>query len=50
MSGRLFVQALLRETGRILSADDIAQLQQADASSTASRWGRSPRCRARASC
>src|ERR1700693_355260 len=31
MSGGLFVQALLRETGRTLSPDDIAQLQQAHA-------------------
>src|SRR5580692_1960900 len=31
MSGGLFVQALLRETGRSLSADEIAQLQQAHA-------------------
>ncbi|TVZ00863.1 HAD family hydrolase [Trebonia kvetii] len=31
MSGGLFVQALLRETGRTLSADDIAELQQAHA-------------------
>ncbi len=31
MSGGLFVQALLRETGRSLSADDIAELQQAHA-------------------
>jgi HAD superfamily hydrolase (TIGR01509 family) len=31
MSGGLFVQALLRETGRSLSPDDIAQLQQAHA-------------------
>src|SRR5260370_42006660 len=31
MSGGLFVQALLRETGRTLSADDIAQLQPAHA-------------------
>jgi HAD superfamily hydrolase (TIGR01509 family) len=31
MSGGLFVQALLRETGRSLSADDIQELQQAHA-------------------
>ena len=31
MSGGLFVHALLRETGRTLSADDISQLQQAHA-------------------
>lgn len=31
MSGGLFVQALLRETGRSLSADDIEQLQRAHA-------------------
>ena len=31
MSGGLFVQALLRETGRSLSATEIAQLQQAHA-------------------
>jgi phosphoglycolate phosphatase-like HAD superfamily hydrolase len=31
MSGGLFVQALLRETGRTLSPDDIARLQQAHA-------------------
>ena len=31
MSGGLFVHALLRETGRTLSADDIARLQQAHA-------------------
>ena len=31
MSGGLFVHALLRETGRTLSADDIAQLQQTHA-------------------
>jgi len=31
MSGGLFVQALLRETGRSLSPDDITQLQQAHA-------------------
>ena len=31
MSGGLFVQALLRETGRTLSAEDIVQLQQAHA-------------------
>ena len=31
MSGGLFVQALLRETGRTLSADEITQLQQAHA-------------------
>ena len=31
MSGGLFVQALLRETGRTLSAAEITQLQQAHA-------------------
>ena len=31
MSGGLFVQALLRETGRSLSAEEIARLQQAHA-------------------
>ena len=31
MSGGLFVQALLRETGRTLSADDIMELQRAHA-------------------
>ena len=31
MSGGLFVQALLRETGRSLSAEDIEELQQAHA-------------------
>ena len=31
MSGGLFVQALLRETGRSLSADDIQELQEAHA-------------------
>ena len=31
MSGGLFVQALLRETGRSLSAEDIARLQEAHA-------------------
>ena len=50
MSGGLFVQALLRETGRSLSAEEIARLQQAHAVEYRKQWGRSPRCPARANC
>jgi len=39
MSGGLFVQALLRETGRTLSADEIEQLQQAHAAEFAKQAG-----------
>jgi HAD superfamily hydrolase (TIGR01549 family) len=39
MSGGLFVQALLRETGRSLSADDIARLQAAHAAEYAKQLG-----------
>ena len=34
MSGGLFVSALMRETGRSLSEEDIDPLQQAHAAST----------------
>ncbi len=39
MSGGLFVQALLRETGRSLSADDIQELQQAHAAEYRKQMG-----------
>ena len=51
MSGGLFVSALLRETGRTLSADGHRELQQAHADEYL-RTGQfaSGRCPARASC
>lgn len=39
MSGGLFVSALLRETGRSLTPDEVRQLQEAHASAYAARLG-----------